>query len=259
MCSGRWACSTTSNSVLVPAAPAAVWAVLTDPALTGPACSAWPSSRPSRSEPRSVSMGQADPARWTHPRARPGRAAHPLPAGTVCPDLIRAGLDEHDPTCWVTWTTEVVSKARRDPSRADRGSVRPGRRDVQRLEEALQGLARVLRGHSVRLAHAGLWSVVLAPSRRRATRRTKGRGAVGDTRRTTRSATTSVHSSAEERALRGRAKVSTTRVVRDSAQLEVELDRAWDLLRQREGARDRGVDPDSVHERPAGEVESYLQ
>jgi hypothetical protein len=43
------------------------------------------------------------------------------------------------------------------------------------------------------------------------------------------------------------------------AQLEVELDRAWDLLRQREAARDRGANPDLAQERPAGEVESYLQ
>jgi hypothetical protein len=43
------------------------------------------------------------------------------------------------------------------------------------------------------------------------------------------------------------------------AELEVELDRAWDLLRQREAARDRGEDPNTARERPAGEVESYLQ
>jgi hypothetical protein len=43
------------------------------------------------------------------------------------------------------------------------------------------------------------------------------------------------------------------------AELEVALDQAWDLLRQREGARDRGVDPSSVHERPPNEVEGYLQ
>jgi Protein of unknown function (DUF2630) len=43
------------------------------------------------------------------------------------------------------------------------------------------------------------------------------------------------------------------------AELEVQLDQAWGLLRQREAARDRGADPGSEHERPAGEVESYLQ
>jgi hypothetical protein len=64
---------------------------------------------------------------------------------------------------------------------------------------------------------------------------------------------------AEERALRGEGQGLDEAGRARLAQLEVELDRAWDLLRQREGARDRGVDPDSVHERPAGEVESYLQ
>jgi hypothetical protein len=43
------------------------------------------------------------------------------------------------------------------------------------------------------------------------------------------------------------------------AQLEVELDRAWDLLRQRDAARDIGGNPDAAQERPADEVESYLQ
>jgi hypothetical protein len=41
---------------------------------------------------------------------------------------------------------------------------------------------------------------------------------------------------------------------------EVHLDQLWDLLRRRDAARRAGKDPDSTAgERPAGEVESYLQ
>jgi hypothetical protein len=42
-------------------------------------------------------------------------------------------------------------------------------------------------------------------------------------------------------------------------QLEVELDQAWDLLRQRRAKAEYGDDPDNADERPAGEVETYLQ
>lgn len=43
--------------------------------------------------------------------------------------------------------------------------------------------------------------------------------------------------------------------------LEVEqaLDRAWDLLRQRDARRTAGMDPGEAKERPAGVVEGYLQ
>ncbi len=41
-------------------------------------------------------------------------------------------------------------------------------------------------------------------------------------------------------------------------QLEVELDRAWDLLRQREALRDAGLDPQQATERDAATVEGYL-
>lgn len=41
--------------------------------------------------------------------------------------------------------------------------------------------------------------------------------------------------------------------------VEVSLDQCWDLLRRRRAARDTGGDPAAVTERPAGEVESYLQ
>ncbi|HST66781.1 MAG TPA: DUF2630 family protein [Mycobacteriales bacterium] len=43
------------------------------------------------------------------------------------------------------------------------------------------------------------------------------------------------------------------------AQLEVELDRAWDLLRQRRARTEYGENPDDAQERPANEVETYLQ
>ncbi len=42
-------------------------------------------------------------------------------------------------------------------------------------------------------------------------------------------------------------------------QLEVQLDQAWDLLRQRRALAEFGSDPDSASERPVNEVEGYLQ
>lgn len=42
-------------------------------------------------------------------------------------------------------------------------------------------------------------------------------------------------------------------------QLRVELDRLWDLLRQRRALRDSGQDPDLAHERAAEVVERYWQ
>ena len=41
------------------------------------------------------------------------------------------------------------------------------------------------------------------------------------------------------------------------AELEVELDRCWDLLRQREAKREFHQDPDGAHERSARIVENY--
>jgi hypothetical protein len=43
------------------------------------------------------------------------------------------------------------------------------------------------------------------------------------------------------------------------AEAEIELDRLWDLLRRRRAARANGTDPDQVQERPATEVEGYVQ
>jgi hypothetical protein len=41
--------------------------------------------------------------------------------------------------------------------------------------------------------------------------------------------------------------------------VRVELDRYWDLLRQRRGRQEFGLDPDVVHERDRGTVEGYEQ
>lgn len=41
--------------------------------------------------------------------------------------------------------------------------------------------------------------------------------------------------------------------------VEVELDRCWDLLRQRRALRDAGADPDEADVRDAGTVEGYQQ
>jgi hypothetical protein len=40
--------------------------------------------------------------------------------------------------------------------------------------------------------------------------------------------------------------------------LEIQLDQAWDLLRQREALRNTGGDPAQAAVRPASEVEGYL-
>ena len=41
--------------------------------------------------------------------------------------------------------------------------------------------------------------------------------------------------------------------------VEVELDRCWDLLRQRRALREAGADPDEAEARDAGTVEGYQQ
>ncbi len=41
--------------------------------------------------------------------------------------------------------------------------------------------------------------------------------------------------------------------------LAVQLDRFWDLLRQRAARRDAGYDPDTAQERPEDVVEGYRQ
>jgi hypothetical protein len=42
-------------------------------------------------------------------------------------------------------------------------------------------------------------------------------------------------------------------------EVEIELDRCWDLLRQRRALREAGADPDEAEPREPGTVERYLQ
>jgi Protein of unknown function (DUF2630) len=67
---------------------------------------------------------------------------------------------------------------------------------------------------------------------------------------------------AEERQLRSRHSGGDglSDAERDRMQeLEVQLDQAWDLLRQRRARAEFGDNPDNATERPPGEVETYLQ
>jgi hypothetical protein len=69
----------------------------------------------------------------------------------------------------------------------------------------------------------------------------------------------------EEHGLRGREQIDSPdaeALERDRQRLrdvEVELDRCWDLLRQRRGLRESGADPEQAEVRDAGTVEGYLQ
>jgi hypothetical protein len=69
----------------------------------------------------------------------------------------------------------------------------------------------------------------------------------------------------EEHALQGREEGDAAReqaLDADRRRLEdvsVELDRCWDLLRQRRALRDAGADPDEAHVRDRDTVEKYWQ
>jgi hypothetical protein len=69
----------------------------------------------------------------------------------------------------------------------------------------------------------------------------------------------------EEHALRGREQVdsSDTGALEEDRErlrtVEVELDRCWDLLRQRRARRDAGGDPEDAQARDSETVERYLQ
>jgi len=62
---------------------------------------------------------------------------------------------------------------------------------------------------------------------------------------------------AEEQQLRGHAAPSDGDLDR-LAKLEVELDKCWDLLRQRRALREFGRDPAEAQVRPASVVEKYV-
>ena len=67
---------------------------------------------------------------------------------------------------------------------------------------------------------------------------------------------------AEERQLHAAAKRENGHTVDERARLEeirVQLDRYWDLLRQRRAHEEFGLDPDETSIRPADTVEHYEQ
>jgi hypothetical protein len=64
---------------------------------------------------------------------------------------------------------------------------------------------------------------------------------------------------AEEKELRTAKHRLTSDDRRRLETIEVELDRTWDLLRQRRAREEYGKDPDEVKERSVDEVEGYLQ
>jgi uncharacterized protein YndB with AHSA1/START domain len=133
------------RSVVVPASPHAVWAVLTDPALTR-------SCVLGLSVDSTFEVGSDILFHGPMGTLFGGRIlahdpmqllAHSL--GDISGDLVRCGLEDHDPCCWVTWTVEMVA--------ADATTSRVGltidifddEEDVfSAWADALNGLARVL-------------------------------------------------------------------------------------------------------------------
>jgi hypothetical protein len=63
----------------------------------------------------------------------------------------------------------------------------------------------------------------------------------------------------EEKQLRAKNHGLSTDDRRRLEKVEIELDRCWDLLRQRRARKEFGEDPDGARERSANEVEGYLQ
>jgi hypothetical protein len=63
----------------------------------------------------------------------------------------------------------------------------------------------------------------------------------------------------EEHALERTGRTLTAVEQRRLSALEIQLDQAWDLLRQRRARRRVGLDPDEAMERPLEMVEYYQQ
>jgi hypothetical protein len=69
----------------------------------------------------------------------------------------------------------------------------------------------------------------------------------------------------EEQELRGREQQDSTNVERLDTdrrrldEVQIELDRCWDLLRQRRALRDAGADPEDAQVRGPETVERYMQ
>lgn len=64
---------------------------------------------------------------------------------------------------------------------------------------------------------------------------------------------------AEEKELRAAKHRLTSDDRRRLESIQLDLDRTWDLLRQRRAREEYGEDPDEVKERSVNEVEGYLQ
>lgn len=64
---------------------------------------------------------------------------------------------------------------------------------------------------------------------------------------------------AEEHALFDKGTGLSAEESRRLDEVNVQLDRLWDLLRQRRAREEFGQDPERTHERPAQVVENYLQ
>lgn len=64
---------------------------------------------------------------------------------------------------------------------------------------------------------------------------------------------------AEEKRLRAASHAMSAEDRRRLEKIQVELDQYWDLLRQRRARQEFGDDPNGARERPANEVEGYLQ
>ncbi|MCQ9368382.1 DUF2630 family protein [Brevibacterium sp. 91QC2O2] len=62
----------------------------------------------------------------------------------------------------------------------------------------------------------------------------------------------------ELRAELQRKEISSQEEMQELKGIEVQLDRCWDLLRRRQALRAAGENPDLARERPADQVEGYL-